>query len=327
MSLLYIALSLRSDHPLVTLELIVDRLQLRVSLHTPEAFRRVRPESGTFALSDHFSPFRWAPLLLHLRRLRACHFNLETSKSDSYAHGSSHFQKFLAAQEKYTHHASLPCCSPKVVNMRLDAKDLRYVSAEEFRVLKAAETGSLSHEVVPSSLIASTSGLHHAGLNKIMSELARRGLIARERNIKYDGWRLTYGGYDWLAVKALREKKTLHGVGTRVGVGKESGKYKIIHWYLSYCSPSDIYMAYLPPKTDEPDDQPVPAILKIHRLGRISFRKIKEKRDYLGHRKSAPNWMYLSRLAAKKEWQFMNVSVIVYAEFLWLMEPQDIVQP
>ncbi|PWN31210.1 uncharacterized protein FA14DRAFT_140239 [Meira miltonrushii] len=173
--------------------------------------------------------------------------------------------------------------------MRLDATDLRYLSSEEFKVLKATETGSLSHEVVPSTLIASTSGLHHAGLNKIMSELSRRGLIARERNIKYDGWRLTYGGYDWLAIRAMREKDALLGVGTRVGVGKES----------------DVYMAHRPGATAE--DVPIPAVLKVHRLGRISFRKIKEKRDYLGNRKSAPNWMYLSRLAAKKEWQFMQI--------------------
>jgi hypothetical protein len=42
------------------------------------------------------------------------------------------------------------------------------------------------------------------------------------------------------------------------------------------------------------------------RLGRISFRAIKEKRDYLGKRKSA-SWMYMSRLAAQKEWAFMKV--------------------
>jgi len=109
--------------------------------------------------------------------------------------------------------------------MKLDATNLRYLTAEDFRVLKAAETGSLNHEVVPATLIASLSGLQHAGLNKIMSGLAKRSLIAREKNIKYDGWRLTYGGYDWLAVKALREKELLLGVGTRVGVGKESGEY------------------------------------------------------------------------------------------------------
>ena len=42
------------------------------------------------------------------------------------------------------------------------------------------------------------------------------------------------------------------------------------------------------------------------RLGRISFRAIKEKRDYMGKRKSA-SWMYMSRLAAQKEWAFMKV--------------------
>lgn len=41
-------------------------------------------------------------------------------------------------------------------------------------------------------------------------------------------------------------------------------------------------------------------------LGRISFRAIKEKRDYMGKRKSA-SWMYMSRLAAQKEWAFMKV--------------------
>lgn len=67
-------------------------------------------------------------------------------------------------------------------------------------------------------------------------------------------------------------------------------------------------MAHMPPPSV--DDLPMPAVLKVHRLGRISFRKIKEKRDYLGKRKSAPNWMYLSRLAAKKEWQFMQVGEV-----------------
>jgi len=42
-------------------------------------------------------------------------------------------------------------------------------------------------------------------------------------------------------------------------------------------------------------------------LGRVSFRAIKEKRDYLGKRKSA-SWMYMSRLAAQKEWAFLKVS-------------------
>ncbi len=41
--------------------------------------------------------------------------------------------------------------------------------------------------------------------------------------------------------------------------------------------------------------------LKLHRLGRTSFRAVKNKRDYLKNRSSASfSWLYLSRLAALK---------------------------
>ena len=46
--------------------------------------------------------------------------------------------------------------------------------------------------------------------------------------------------------------------------------------------------------------------MKLHRLGRTSFRAVKSKRDYLAHRRSF-NWLYLSRLAALKEFAFMKV--------------------
>lgn len=46
-------------------------------------------------------------------------------------------------------------------------------------------------------------------------------------------------------------------------------------------------------------------ILKIHRLGRISFRTVKTNRDYLRHRNTG-SWMYMSRLAAMKEFAFMK---------------------
>jgi len=48
--------------------------------------------------------------------------------------------------------------------------------------------------------------------------------------------------------------------------------------------------------------------LLISRLGRISFRTVKQKRDYLRGRKTG-SWMYLSRLAAQKEFTFMKVTL------------------
>lgn len=166
--------------------------------------------------------------------------------------------------------------------MKLDATDLRYVTPEEFRVLMAVEMGSKNHEVVPSPLIVQVSGLRNGGVNKILGILAKRNLVAKAQNSKYEGYRLTYGGYDYLAMRALSKRDSMYSVGNQIGVGKES----------------DIYIVA--------DSEGHEMVLKLHRLGRISFRAIKEKRDYLGRRKSA-SWMYMSRLAAQKEWAFMKV--------------------
>ncbi|KAF7310963.1 Tudor domain-containing protein [Mycena chlorophos] len=166
--------------------------------------------------------------------------------------------------------------------MKLDATDLRYVTPDEFRVLTAVEMGSKNHEVVPTVLIAQISGLRNGGVNKLIGSLAKRNLVSKVQNSKYDGYRLTYGGYDYLAMRALSKRDSMHSVGNQIGVGKES----------------DIYIVA--------DADGSELVLKLHRLGRISFRAIKEKRDYLGKRKSA-SWMYMSRLAAQKEWAFMKV--------------------
>ena len=166
--------------------------------------------------------------------------------------------------------------------MKLDATDLRYLTPEEFRVLTAVEMGSKNHEVVPSPLIAQISSLRHAGINKILGGLLKRKLVARVQNAAYDGFRLTYGGIDYLAVRALSKRRSVYAVGQQIGVGKES----------------DIHIV-----SNEDGEC---RVMKMHRLGRISFRKIKEKRDYMGKRKSA-SWMYMSRLAAQKEYAFMQV--------------------
>ncbi|KZV71289.1 RIO1-domain-containing protein [Peniophora sp. CONT] len=166
--------------------------------------------------------------------------------------------------------------------MKLDATDLRYVTSDEFRVLTAVEMGSKNHEIVPTQLIVQISGLRNGGVNKLIGSLAKRNLVARVQNARYDGYRLTYGGYDYLAMRTLSKRDSMYSVGNQIGVGKES----------------DIYMVA--------DAEGNEMVLKLHRLGRVSFRAIKSKRDYMGKRKSA-SWMYMSRLSAQKEWAFMKV--------------------
>ncbi len=40
-----------------------------------------------------------------------------------------------------------------------------------------------------------------------------------------DGYRLTYGGYDYLAMRALSKRDVVHSIGNQIGVGKESGTH------------------------------------------------------------------------------------------------------
>ncbi|KKA29921.1 hypothetical protein TD95_001469 [Thielaviopsis punctulata] len=167
--------------------------------------------------------------------------------------------------------------------MLLDSKALRHLTNEDWRVLTAVEMGSKNHELVPTSLIEKISRLRGgaSGVHRSISALAKVGLIAKVKEAKYDGYRLTYGGLDYLALHTYTTRKEVYSVGSRIGVGKES----------------DIMVVA--------DDRGKQLVLKIHRLGRISFRTVKSNRDYLRNRSSA-SWMYLSRLAAMKEFSFMK---------------------
>lgn len=140
--------------------------------------------------------------------------------------------------------------------MRFDVGLLRYLEREDFRVLNAIEQGMRNHEVVPTELIAAIAGLKSGGqATKILGNLLRMKLIYHEHKM-YDGYRLTYPGYDFLALKAFVQRGTVTGAGRQIGVGKES----------------DIYLV----NNDETGE--VMAI-KLQRLGRVSFRSIKKVRQ------------------------------------------------
>jgi RIO kinase 2 len=54
------------------------------------------------------------------------------------------------------------------------------------------------------------------------------------------------------------------------------------------------------------DDEGRSLALKLHRLGRTSFRNVKKTRDYLRSRTASYNWLHLSHLSALKEFAFMR---------------------
>lgn len=133
---------------------------------------------------------------------------------------------------------------------------------------------------MPSQLVESIAGLKHGGTFKCLKTLLRHKLVHHEGK-KYDGYRLTSLGYDFLAIRALTARGSIAGVGRQIGVGKESDVYEVV------------------------DDEGRMMALKLHRLGRTSFRAVKSKRDYV-KRGNHFSWLYLSRLAALKEFAFMK---------------------
>lgn len=127
-------------------------------------------------------------------------------------------------------------------------------------------------------LIESISKMQRGKAYKVMQQLLKHKLVHHAGPM---GYKLTYLGYDYLALRTFVARGVIKGVGRRMGVGKES----------------DIHYA-------EGPDGAVLA-LKLHRLGRVSFRSIKNNRDYLQHRTHA-SWMYMARLAAAKEFAYMK---------------------
>ncbi|XP_010524216.1 PREDICTED: serine/threonine-protein kinase rio2-like isoform X2 [Tarenaya hassleriana] len=164
--------------------------------------------------------------------------------------------------------------------MKLDVNVLRYLSKDDFRVLTAVEMGMRNHELVPAELVERIASLKHGGTYKVLKNLLKYKLLHHDSS-RYDGFRLTYLGYDFLAIKTMVNRGVFSAVGRQIGVGKESDIFEVAQ-----------------------EDGTVLA-MKLHRLGRTSFRAVKSKRDYLRHR-SSYNWLYLSRLAALKEFAFMK---------------------
>ena len=174
--------------------------------------------------------------------------------------------------------------------MKLDPDLIQYFTKEHFRVLTAIEMGMKNHEFVPMPLIESLAALKRSNTYKVVQFLLKHKCLFHTG--KYNnGYALTYMGYDYLALKAFMKRGHVKRVVCQIGVGKES----------------DIYICDAGDKKDD-DGNPVyegqQVVIKFARLGRTSFRTIKDNRDYLKGRSA--NWLYMSRIASLKEFAFMQ---------------------
>ncbi|KAH3756527.1 atypical/RIO/RIO2 protein kinase [Pelomyxa schiedti] len=206
--------------------------------------------------------------------------------------------------------------------VKLDASLLRYFGRDEFRVLSAVEMGMRNHDLVPQPLLEKIAGLRRSGeAHRALVEVHRAKLVWHSRAPGYEGYRLTASGYDYLALNAMCRAEKISAMGKKLGVGKEADVYLVqgpdpnapppAEGTINV--PADLVSrsarSVTSRRTGSPKVNVIPMatmLLKLHRLGRTSFRAVKDKRDYLKGRKTG-SWIYLSRLAAQKEFAFMTV--------------------
>ena len=132
-----------------------------------------------------------------------------------------------------------------------------------------------------------------------MKELAKERLIQYESSgLRYNGYRLTWKGYDYLGIKTLVTRGVLQSFGTQIGTGKESNIYSGTSFYLYLCLPTSFifYTRYFPfiilvnnkfvilvmgspdrkidDNSEDEEGEEEQLCLKLHRLGRTCFRKV-----------------------------------------------------
>ena len=154
------------------------------------------------------------------------------------------------------------------------------LDSEALRVLHAIEQGMKKHEYVPVDYIAKVTKIPPKRLDAILSFLDSKKVI--RRRVGYTvGYRLVFLGLDMLAIDSLVKRGVLAAIGERIGVGKES----------------DIYEALNPAQER--------LALKLHRIGRTSFKKTKRVRPYVFVRET-PDWLSESKLSAQREFKALQ---------------------
>ncbi len=157
----------------------------------------------------------------------------------------------------------------------------KQLEVEDFRVLAIIERGMGKYEHVPIDYIVKT---YKHGLDGTIYRLDRLhslNLLTRWTG-QYIGYRLTVSGYDGLALGSLVSSDIIDAFGHALGLGKES----------------DVYDALTPSKER--------VIVKLHRLGRTSFRQIRRLRNYVGDKNNI-SWLKASRISAEKEFEALRI--------------------
>ncbi|MEF8859786.1 MAG: serine/threonine-protein kinase RIO2 [Halolamina sp.] len=147
------------------------------------------------------------------------------------------------------------------------------LEAEDFYLLSGLEQGMRFSEWVNLEKLPDYADMTEEETKYRLDRCADRELVER-KTMQYEGYRLTFEGYDCLALRTFSERGTIDGVGASLGVGKESDVYEVQSYQ--------------------------PMALKYHREGYTGFRKVDKEREYTADRHHV-SWFYTARKAAERE--------------------------
>jgi RIO kinase 2 len=148
----------------------------------------------------------------------------------------------------------------------------------DFYLLSGVEQGMRFSRWVNREKLPDYSDLTPENVDYRLDRCMQRELVQR-KTIQYEGYQLTFEGYDALALRTFSERDTVEGVGSSLGVGKESDVYEV----QSY----------------------KPMALKFHREGYTNFRAVNKERDYTSDRNHV-SWLYTARKAAEREHEVLE---------------------
>ena len=149
---------------------------------------------------------------------------------------------------------------------------------EDFHLLSGIEHGMRFSRWVAEGKLPEFSRLDSGSIDYRIDRCMDRELLER-KTIQYTGYRLTFEGYDALALRTFSERETIDGVGAPLGVGKESDVYEARSFQ--------------------------PLALKYHREGYTNFRAVQKEREYTADREHR-SWLYTARKAAEQEYDALE---------------------
>jgi RIO kinase 2 len=158
------------------------------------------------------------------------------------------------------------------------AAQMAELEPEDFHLLSGLEHGMRFSRWVAVEKLPEFSRLDEEEVTYRVDRCMDRGLVER-KTIQYTGYRLTFEGYDALALRTFSERDTIDGVGAPLGVGKESDVYEVRSFQ--------------------------PLALKYHREGYTNFREVQKEREYTADNEHR-SWLYTARKAAEREYEALE---------------------